>query len=535
MDNDLFSRVYERTPKFNPLVANNICYELMNHVEQLIVDTFTASQTDYPPALRFVRLERVDPNTEYTHGDWTRDTRDISKNTIYMVKLVFEFDGKPIKPFYLYLPYCYKGGIMVIGGSTFVLNGALIDPCFSVTENTIFIHTNKDKQTFMSVIYHYNENGSRVNENVTYSTIYRGGDKKSSGGTYVGHRTRSMKHVTALYLFSHYGLTKTFEKCAGVTDMVIGYEDITTEFYPPEDWTICTTVGLKPITYQSRVYEPVKIALAIPNAQMTEETRLLLAAFFYVADHFPEFFTSMEVDDPAFYRRLLARMILPYQADQLISYRDTGKHLVSLHSLIDFRTTHKFKVVEGIDIHDAFDLFAEMVLKFDQRFTQTVDELTTMYGKRVVLLDYLLKDIIFSINNLGYDFQSIKNDASFTAQKAEEKIKNRIKPLTIIGIKSGHKEISSLQIACDNMIAKVSSPVVLQSRMGNNTDKNVSLTLDMTLSASIAEVGNVTCTAGDKTGRSRLNMFTHIGSDGYILRNPELIDIVDNTQAQIRR
>lgn len=537
MDNQLFDRVYEDTPKFNPIVAGNICYELMKDVEQVIIDTFIASQKDYPPNLRFVRMDRVDPKTEFLYGGWTRDTYDIAKNTIYMVRLVFEYNGKPLKPFYLYLPYCYKGGIMNVGGSVFVLNAVLIDPCFSVTEDSIFISTNKDKLTFQSHIYHYNENGNRVNEKIVYGTIYRGGDKSKSDGTYSGHRTKSMHHATALYLMSQYGFAETLRKHAGVTDVVIGGVDITEELYPSDQWVICTSVGVKPKTYQTKKYIPTNVVVAIKKDELNPVVKTLMAAFFYIADHFPEFVDSRLVDQdtPEFYRRLLARMILPYQADELIAYRDMERHLESLNSYVDERTSYKIKVVEGVTVTSIYDLFAEMIVSYENRAMRTVTELTSMYGKRLVLLEYLLSDIIASINKLGYEFQSIKHGNDLTPQKVEEKIKFHIKPLAILGINKDHKEMSSLQVACDNLIAKVSSPVILQSRMGSTGGKKVSITLDMTLSASIAEVGCITSTAGDMTGRSRLNMFAKVGYDGYIQRNPDLIEIIDKAQEKIKR
>lgn len=77
---------------------------------------------------------------------------------------------------------------------------------------------------------------------------------------------------------------------------------------------------------------------------------------------------------------------------------------------------------------------------------------------------------------------------------------------------------------------------MLQANMGKTSkDKKTPITLAMVLSASIAEVGNVTSTAGDKTGRSRLNMFVNTTDDGYIRRNPDLVEIIDRTQAQIKR
>lgn len=537
MDQKLFSQVYKDTPKFNPLVAENICTSMMDNVEQTIIDSFLSSQHDYPDSLRFVRLERVDPMTEVKFGGWVKKEHDVTKNTIYMVKLTFEFNGKPLQPFYLYLPYCYKGGIMIIGGATYALNAVLIDPCLSVTENSIFLSVNKDKLTFNALSYYYNENNLRTNEYVVFSKIYRGGAKPKNS-TYKGHITRNMHSTLAHYLFCMYGVTGTFKKYLGIDDVVIGRDDIDEVNYPPEEWTICTSTGIKPQKYLSKKHFPPKISVAIKNKDLNHDSRSLLVSLFYIADFFPEIFLKAEesmLDDPTFYRRLLALVILPFQQDTLIAYRDMERHLTSLDSYIDERIKKKLKVVEGIEVENIYDLFAEIIFIYQNRITRTIDKLTTMYGKRLVLLDYLLSNITESIFKLGFELQSAKNDPNFTPQKAEAKIDKFIKKLTIISINKEHHEVAPIQVSCDNMIAKISSPIIPQSKMGKTTQKRLVITMDMLLSASIAEAGNITSTAGDATGRYRINMFSHVDNDGYIVRNPKLIDIVDEAQRHIQR
>ena len=538
MDYELFEQVYQETPKFNPRIAGNICVEMMNNVEQTIVDTFLSSQHDYPPSLRFVGLERVDPKTQFIHGGWVKDEFDITKNTIYMVRLKFEFDGKPLKDYYLYLPYCYSGGIMVIGGATFALNPVLIDPCLSVTDNSIFISANKDKITFRALPWHYFENNRRRNEYIVYSSMYRGG-AKPTGSTFRGHKTRNMKSVLAHYLFTQYGLSGTFKKYLGIDSVVVGYDDIDEINYPPDTWTICTSIGEKPAkSFLSKNYFAPRVSLAIKNEHLTHDSRSLIASFFYIADHFPESFgkeLEEDFDSATFYRKLLSIVILPFQQDKLVAYRDMERHLESLKTYIDENIRRKLQQIENINAGNIYDLFADMIFTYQNRITQTVDQLTTMYNKRLVLLPYLLEDIIQSIYKLSFELQSAKNDPLFTAQKAEKKITKFIRPLAIISINKRHREVAPIQVATDNLIVKISSPVIPQSKMGKVAQKKVVITLPMVLSASIAEVGNITSTAGDSTGRSRLNMFLLVDNEGYILRNPELVDLIDNAQREIAR
>lgn len=539
MDRAFFKEVYKDTPKFNPLIANNISFEMMKNVEQVIVDAFLSSQHSYPDALRFVRLERVDPKTEFKNGGWSRGEHDVTKNTIYMTRLVFEFDGKPLKPFYLYLPYCYKGGLMTIGGSNFGLSPVLIDPCLSVTDKNIYLSVDKDKLTFNALSYHYLEGAERRNEQVVFSRIYRGG-KKPTGHPYAGHRTRNMHAIMVHYLFSRYGVSGTFEKYLNVKSIVLGIDDIDEINYPPEDWVICTSLKIHPkASYSGKDYYPTKVSMAIKKSDMTNECRSLIAGFFYLADHFPGRFNKAspeELDSGLFYQRLLSLAILPYEQNEITAFSDMKRHLESLDSYIDDTLRKKLLILEEIHVEGIYDLFANIVFTYHNRITVTIDQLTTMYNKRLVLLPYLLQDLIHNIHKLGYELQSAKRDENFSAQKAEKKITKRIKPLMIIGINtSKHRETAPINVATDNLIAKVSSPVIPQAKMSSQHSGNKKTDLSMVLSASIAEVGNITSTAGCATGRSRLNMFVHVDNTGNILRNPELVDIIDATQRAIQR
>ena len=537
MDQSLFGEIYKRTPKFNPKVAGNICRDTMDDVENVITESFIASQKDYPDRLRFIKIERVDPKTEFDNGSWTKEEHDISKNTIYMVRIHFEFDGKPLKPFYLYLPYCYKGGLMVIGGATFCLNAVLIDPGLSITGSSIFLHVNRDKLTFLSSTHSYFEGKQRVNRGLVHSQIYRGG-KKPKGSTFNGHRSKNMHSSLAHYIFATYGFSGAFERYLGVptSDIVIGTDEIDEVNYPPDVWTICTSIGQKPHQMVGKFYTPTDVSVAIKTKHLNADTRAYLVALFYLADFFPEQFKGDDLDSPAFYKKLLALTILPFQQELLTAIRDTQRHLFSLDSHIDEHTRITLDFVHGIKVHNLYDLFANIISTYHQRATCTVDSLTSMYDKRLVLLRYLLFDITKKIYNLGFELQSSKSDETFTAEKAERKIDNHIKPLTIIGINNAkHREITGVQVSTDNMIAKVSSPIVPQSEMSSDSSNRTKVGIDMLLSASIAEVGNITSIAGDATGRHRLNMFVNVAEDGTIVRNPELVECVDRAQAAIRR
>lgn len=541
MHQDLFNAIYnnEDFPVWNPVVARNICYEMMQDIERYVVDTFVSSQGVYPDKLRFTGIERVDPKTEFDEGGWNKKTHEITQNSSYLVRVLFEFDGEPLEPFYMYLPYCYKGGLMVIGGAKFALTPVLIDPCISVTDRNIYIPVGRNKIIFKTWPYHYLENGERRNKSVVYATVYRGSKRKPGQQ---GAVTRNMNATMAHYLFARYGLSGAFEKYLKIDSVAIGHDGFDEVNYPPDQWVLCSSFGRKPDKLYIKSYYPPTFTLAIRREHYTEDAKCFIAALFYIADHFPAHFNDpdRDVTAPSFYQRMLATVILPFEEHAPTAFSSMQKHINSLLSYVDEGLRQHLMVIEGIRVDDIFDLFANIIFTYQDRVTVTTRQLTTMYNKQLVLLPYLLQEIIHNIHSLSWDLQASIDDPTFDKSKAERKIKNRLKGGISFILKintSKHKEAAAINSATDNLITKISSPVVTQTRMSSPSSKRSRkpVTPDMTLSLSIAEVGDLTSDAGCHTGRSRLNMFVKVDEEGYIVRNPELIDVVDKAQNQIGR
>lgn len=541
MDYELFNAIYEdpEFPKWNPDVASNISYSMMQDVEHYVIEAFRTSEAVYPEKLKFIGIEKVDPKTEYLEGGWNKKTHEVTINTAYLVRVLFEYDSEPLQPFFMYLPYCHKGGFMTIGGAKFALTPVLIDPCISITDKHIYVPLGKNKVIFEIMDYHYLENDKRVNKGIVYALVYRGSKKKPGQR---GAATRNMVTTMSHYLFARYGVSGTFEKYLNIKSVAIGNEGFNEENYPPSEWVLCSSAGLKPDRLQVKTYYPTGVMLAIRREDYNEEAKALIAAFFYIADHFTKEFndSDRELSSDLFFQRLLSRVILPFEEHGPTAFSYLKKHITSILSYIDEGLRQKLYMVERLHVKDIFDLFANIAFTYQERITITTQQLTSMYDKQLVLLPYLLRDIIYNINALSWDLQASRDDETFDKAKAERKIKNQLKGGISFILKinsSDHKESAAINNATDNLITKVSSPVVTQARMSasSNNRTRKPITPDMKLSMSIAEVGDLTSDAGCHTGRSRLNMFVHVGDRGFIERNPELRTIIDNAQQQISK
>lgn len=530
MDNNLFKEMDRQIPDFNPRIARNLSVEFMEDVENYITRIFQSSQQDYPPDLRFLRIERVDPRTDFERSKY-KDKYDITRSDVYMVKVIFEFKGVELPPFYTNLPYVRKGGIITIKGSNYLVSPVMIDEGLSVGPNSIFIHVNKAKITFSRIHYAMRTDGKRFNGHVIYSDIYNG--KPPSDVSKKSLRfTHRMHSLVAQYLFAMHGLTGAFKEYLNA-DVKVGFEEINTENYPADEWIICESLGSNPGNLTIKYFKPHGVKIAIRISDWGIATQTLALSVFYILDHHYDRVKNEDIEDPNFWRLILGLTLRPEERNEVACMNSALRNLESLGSHLDPQVKQSLSTI-GIEVDDIYGLFVEIIKTYTYRIVQSSHELSTMYGKRLTLLRYLLETITSKIFKLGYNLQARKNDTNLREGDVIKNIKQHLNPKDIKNINYNHPEIESVNTPTDNMLPRLATRVCQQNRLISSKTTDI-FTDDMILDASIGEAGNLTCTSGDKTGRSRLNPWVQISDDGTIIQNPELLDITTRAQRNINR
>ena len=531
MDDRLFRKLDEKIPSFNERVAKNLAVEFMGDVEKYITQIFQSSERDYPEDLRFLRIEHVDPHTDFIKSMY-KDKYDVTRSDVYMVKVMFEFKGKELPPFYMNLPYIRKGGMITIKGSNYLISPVVIDEGLSVGPNSIFIHVNKAKITFTRLHYAMFADGGRFNGHVIYSDIYNG--KPPAGTSKKSLRiTHKMESLIAQYLFAMRGVTDTFKHYLG-TDVVVGRGEITQDLYPPDKWVICESLTeIKPTKLTIRFSKPHHVRLAIPRESWNLETQSLALSMFYILDHHFDRVEGEDLDDKNLWRMILGLTLRPEESNDIACLNSAVRNLNSLNSHLDSQVRVSLATI-GIRVDDIYDLFVEIIKTYTHRVVQSSHELATMYGKRMTLLRYLLTTITSKIFNLGYKLQARKKDNNLRENDVVNIIYKHISTKDIKNINYNHPEVESVNAPTDNMLPKLSSRVCQQNRLISAKTTDI-FTADMILDTSIGEAGNLIVTSGDKTGRSRINPWVCVAEDGTIIRNPELVGITSRTQREIDR
>lgn len=529
MDNSLFTIVDQQMPQFNDKIAKGIITEYMKDIEDYISRVFEASQIDYPEELKFVRIERVDPRTDYQKRIYNK-TFNISKSDTYMVQVIFSYNGVELPPYYMNLPYVREAGLITMNGSTFLISPVLIDEGLSIGPDSIFIHVNKDKITFMREHYAMHVNGKRVNGYVHYSDVYNGKPPAGISKKQL-RRTSKMRSLIMIYLFTKKGVTGSFKDYLGV-DIVLGKDEINTSNYNPEEWTIIDSLGIKPKTLMGGAYHKPSWKIAVRNEDYNLDVMTFALSFYYIIDHFYDRVEEENLDDTTIWKLLLGLIIRPEESNEITALNSAQRNLTSLDSHLDVQICSSLASI-GVYVNDIYDLFLVIIKSYTSRVVRTTHDLATMYNKRLTVQRYILKTITEKIFKLGYKLQARKKDKNLKERDIKEIIKNHIGMNDIGLINYKHVEVESASNSTDNIIPRLTSRLVLQRDL-TRSSKASGFTPDMVLDISIAEAGNLTSMTGDATGRSRLNMYVNIDDSGTILPNPDLLYITKDAQTKIQ-
>lgn len=535
MDKQLLDLVKSVTPTFNPRVAEGFVMKEVAIASQYVENIVKSAENDFPQGLVYITMERVSPEEEYEQRIHKKNkTYDISKSTVFAVKLKFEYMGEPLRDQYILLPYLEEGGTLTISGSTFTVTPVLIDKAYSVGIDSIFLYVNKNKLTFKQIAHNYYENNVRTSSFIVTTDMYRG--RNSSKLKYDQLRnTHKMALLPIHYLLARDGVTGVFKRYFDA-DVVIGSEDqITQELYDSSEWTICSSIGVKPRNLKVRFYTPSSIAIAIRTKDLNIVTRSVIAGIFYVIDHYPKRVQEEFADDAKLWYHLLALTIKPDVAQETVCIDKLDDHFRSLETFVDSQVKRTL-AESDVFVDDIFDVLVDVIKTYSDRINITTEQLASMYDKRLVILRYLLQGVRNNIFTMGFDLQALRNGKKVFGKADIEKIMfSRLKTTEILMV-NRNPEVNSISNPTDNMVPTMTLPVKQQTSMaGSKKGASPKFTPALALSASIAEVGNLTSDAKDDfTGRSRLNPYVTLDDDGTVIKNPDLKDIIERTQRAIK-
>lgn len=535
----LFDDIHEQMPHFNPIIADGLAVSQIPNCEAFIDQIFSSVSKGFTPGLKYEGYSRCTPQEEYNEITNKRGTKrycEISKSDIYLVKYMFSFNGKPLYPRYIYLPFVTSAGIISMRGSRFMISPVLSDRILSVEYNSIFIVLNCAKLKFERIVQHYMANGNIETVNVVWAPVHNEYRKKK------GKFKPNLDACTTLahYLFCKYGVVNTF-KLFTDTDVVIGEDEINEETYPSNKWIICGTVGNKPAKLKERYYYPTAIKIAIPIDKYNQVNRSLIGGLFYIIEHFTDRFKAEYFggdSEKTLWKILLGHLIFSSGSSEGELSNKVEEHFISLDEYIDEMDQINL-LTDGISVENIYQLFMHVIETMPERLLNVGNSVSSMYDKQLTILRYLLYDIRSAIVKVRFKLHKSNAKRPLTADDIV-KVMNRELPREMIcNINRDHGEVTSISSPGDNKIFKITSNILMQTKSGaNSRSKGKGKVNDPSkiLHSSIAEVASfINLPQSDPTGRSRINPHLQIAHDGTVLRNEKFRTILDDIQMKIDR
>lgn len=537
-------RIKEDTPKLNPVLANGVAIEHINgtingytrNVEHYIDTIMRSAFNGFLPGFEYTGFRRTTPVEEFREVTKKRNsskaTIDVARHDAYMVEYMFRYNGVPISRF-MYLPFVGEAGTIHISGSRFVVTPILSDRVISVGLNNVFVRLLKAKLTFNRLSHYYIANDIRENVQVAWSEIY---NDKSTGGIKV-KKTVNASCTLAHYLFCKYGFEETFIRFGDCNPVVGNSETVNEQWYPRDQWVICSSSGVKPKGYGKTYYEPSELRVAVPKDKYTPMVKNLLGGFFYCVDHFPARIRSEYVNSTRLWMILLGHLIWSGNIGEGKLYNDVADHIASLDEYIDTLLTSNLKDI-GYDCPDFYKLLAIIIEEFNGWLLTSDDRVNTMYNKELSVLYYVCYDITSAIFKLYFKLKAAQKKV-LNEKKVVKHMTTILKPGLIFRLSKDHGEISTTTASGDNKALKLTTMLVPQSGSSRNRsrkDKKAISDPTNRLHASVAEVGGyANLPKSDPTGHSRLNLCLQIEPNGVVKRDPRFVELLDTVQASFKR
>jgi len=541
MDKELFDLIAKKIPDINPRIANGFAVKEMEHAEEYLDKMLRSNKGSFPEGLEYIDFRRLNPVEEYIKATEPRSGKsrfDIARNDVYMVELEFRFNGEKIlKP--IYLPFARDGGLICLRGSTFAISPVLTDRGMSISANNIFIQIPKSKMTFRRTRHHFLANDERRSPSLVFSWLHNRNRKamRQNGNPTVKANTTLMH-----YLFCKFGVKETFKRFCNV-DVIIGENEINESEYPSDKWVICKTLGLKPKGLSTGVYPRSALKFVFRKEDFDTIIETMVSGLFYVIDLFPtrirSEFLDGSVHEIRLWRVLLGHIIGGITGGEGSIYEAMNEHMGSLDSYIDVRARNS--LAEGeIFVDEIYTLLYYVIEMMASNIGVSSDNISSLYDKKLVVLRYALDDLNNVINKTLFKLNKKASKKPLTYQEVSNTIKRSMSTDEVMKMNDGtrHGEITSVSSPGDNKFFKITSNVLLQTDSGSNVKKNKGTKLgrEKFLHASIAEVCSYTVLPkSEPTGRGRINPWLQVDKNGLVLRNPDMSDIIDNTQKLIKR
>lgn len=409
-----FNKMVEdiNTP-WNPSVMNVLSTEMtkdvMNYLDKIVTSAMLSLNRDIK--LEYTGYKKLTPDEEFkvvsANGEKKKEY-DFGRSDVRMVRMFFDFEGEPITPKNLYIPFVDEIGILHISDTKYLNIPVLSDTIVSPTSRDVFTRLLRDKVTFKRESKLVLLNGRVLDGDLIYKDLYR------TQNRVITDNLGKVVTPSPAYLFGRLGIIETFEKYAK-TKPIILYGNVDAEKY--KDYDIYSTTGDKPWSLKVEDYNPHQAKLLVLKEFRNDYlVQVLSVGFFYMLDVFPDLAeelievinsnnTEKEVD---YWRILLSKIIFKNSYSVERGLGDINNHFQSLESYIDPIVKEKF-AENDLVINHFFDLIAYVCQVFKDLTTNYKLISADIRNRYVDILYYILYDIFEALIKTLFELNKKKD------------------------------------------------------------------------------------------------------------------------------
>jgi hypothetical protein len=530
--NDLREMISATTAKINPAIGDGLAVQHMKQAEKYIHDVWQVASAHFPEGLKYKGFRHPTPREEYdilTRKRLSDCLFDIARNDMYLLRYDFEWRGKPIRPRFIQLPFLGQAASLYIGGSRHYIAPVLTDRVISVMDSQVFIKLLKAKNIYKREQYYYKTNDlHRPTEfiQVVWSTIYNGVPEAGA------NRNRIKANTTiAHYLFCKFGVVETFQRFADCTP-VLGQDEINEDNFPPDEWVICSTLGVRPKYVQAYAVTPMRIA--VRKKDYSAMVKSLIAGYFYVIDRFAIRQAHVEHGSTTMWRVLLGILLSGSDSSEGKLIAEMHDHISSIDSYVDLIVAEQLRRI-GYNCTNIYELFALVLKKYDDWMIENDTVRNSKYDKEISVLYYVCADITKQIFRLYFELNSSRR-RELSESVIEGLMAKHIRTGAIYSLNKLHGEVHTQGTPGDNKILRPTQVLVPQSetsRLKANAGSGPDSTMNPAnqFHMSFAEVHTLTGMSKAKpSGDTRINPFLELSPSGEVLRSGGYRELMDWAQ-----
>lgn len=526
---DLRAAVAENTPQVNPLIANGL---ITTHIKQglsYLNSVWQEVALSFPAGLKYVGCRELTPLEEFALRARRTSSRapqiDLARCDLRMVRFDLTYNGAPLDPVHLQVPFFGTGGSFHLSGSLYQYSPILADRVISVNRNGIFVKLLQTKIIFHRVIYYFNTNNPGRSQEimpVVWGRIWNGSLDKPTGTTKVsGHST------IAHYLFAQFGVKETFKRFASAEVAYGSRDQINESTYPRDEWVICTSANVQVGGRRRKHIEPNELHVAVRRSQYTHLVKTLIAGIFYVTDRFTYRRDYMRIDGTDRWRVMLGVLLFGRDKNEGALLSDIDGHLLSMGRYVDDIARHNLKKI-GHDIDGIYELFILILNKIDTWIIEGDNTSSSLYRKEFSTLYNLYFNITSAIFHFLFELEKQQRRTGLSERHINEQLRAVLKPGLIFALKSGHGEVWVSDYVGSNMLKKSTSIMTPQHAATKGGRSSPTTDPSRKLDKSHLEVFPIAgMTKAEPMGGTRVNPFLQITEEGGIVRNARLAALVD--------